>query len=48
MPELDDADPTPPGEVKERLRQSEEEGRALDSPQHTNDSKVDDLCEVLP
>ncbi|HZN47981.1 MAG TPA: hypothetical protein VFB71_10165 [Ramlibacter sp.] len=48
MPELNDADPTPPEEVKERLRQAEEKGRALDSPQRTNDSKVDDLCEVLP
>jgi len=49
MPELNDPDPTPPVDVKERLRQAEEEGdRALDSPRRTNESTLDDLCEVPP
>ena len=48
MPDFHDADPTPPEEVKEPLRQAEETSRAPNPPQRTNDSKVDDLCEVLP
>ena len=41
MPDLNDAGPTPPGDVKERLRQAEEKSRTLDSPQRTNESTVD-------
>jgi hypothetical protein len=41
MPDLNDADPTPPEGVKEKLRQAQEKSRALDSPQRTNESTVD-------
>lgn len=39
--DLNDADPTPPEAVRERLRRAEEESRRLDSPRRTNESTVD-------
>jgi hypothetical protein len=39
--DLNDADPKPPPQVQERLRQAEQESRRLDSPRRTNESTVD-------
>lgn len=41
MPDLNDADPTPPPDAQARLDKAEEESRKLDSPQRTNESTVD-------
>jgi hypothetical protein len=41
MPDLNNAEPTPPEEVKAKLEQAAEASRALDSPQRTNDSTID-------
>ena len=41
MPDLNNADPTPPEEVKEKLQQAEEARRRLDSPTRTNESTID-------
>jgi hypothetical protein len=41
MPDLNDASPTPPEEVKAKLEKNEEESRKLDSPMRTNDSTID-------
>jgi hypothetical protein len=41
MPDLNDANPTPPEESRARLQRAEEESRKLDSPQRTNDSTID-------
>ena len=40
MPDLNDADPTPPPESKAKLEQTAEESRKLDSPERTNDSTI--------
>jgi hypothetical protein len=39
--DLNDADPTPPQAVQERLRRAEEDSRRLDSPRRTNESTID-------
>jgi hypothetical protein len=41
MPDLNDANPTPPPESRERLERAERESRKLDSPNRTNDSTID-------
>ncbi len=41
MSDLNNAEPTPPEDVKARLEQAQEESRALDSPERTNDSTID-------
>jgi hypothetical protein len=41
MPDLNDANPTPPQEVKATLQRKAEESRRLDSPERTNDSTID-------
>lgn len=41
MPDLNNADPTPPPEAQEQLEKNERERRKLDSPQRTNDSTID-------
>ena len=41
MPDLNDADPTPPEESQAKLQRAEEESRKLDSPRRTNESTVD-------
>jgi hypothetical protein len=41
MTDLNNAEPTPPEDVKAKLEQAEEESRALDSPERTNDSTID-------
>jgi hypothetical protein len=41
MSDLNNAEPTPPEDVKARLEKAEEQSRALDSPQRTNDSTID-------
>lgn len=41
MADLNNADPTPPPEVKVKLQKAEEESRKLDSPERTNDSTID-------
>ena len=43
MSDLNNADPTPPEDVKAKLEQAKQESRALDSPQRTNDSTIDPL-----
>jgi hypothetical protein len=40
MPDLNDANPTPPEPVRRELEREEAESRALDSPQRTNDSTI--------
>jgi hypothetical protein len=40
MSDLNNADPTPPEEVKARLERAAQESRTLDSPQRTNDSTI--------
>ena len=39
--DLNDANPHPPADAQERLRQAEEASRRLDSPRRTNESTVD-------
>jgi len=41
MPDLNDANPTPPPEAQATLEKNEQESRAKDSPARTNDSTVD-------
>ena len=41
MSDLNNANPTPPPEVKARLQEAAEESKKLDSPQRTNDSTID-------
>ncbi|MDB5898269.1 MAG: hypothetical protein JWP22_1747 [Ramlibacter sp.] len=41
MPDLNEADPTPPDAVKAKLEEAEAESRELDSPRRTNDSTID-------
>ena len=41
MPDLNNADPTPPEESRAKLRQAEEESRRKDSPARTNDSTIE-------
>jgi len=41
MSDLNNANPTPPEDVRAKLRQAEEESRKLDSPQRTNDSTIE-------
>jgi hypothetical protein len=38
---LNDANPTPPEDVKEELERNAEASRKLDSPARTNDSTID-------
>lgn len=40
MPDLNNADPTPPDEVKSKLEKAAAESRQLDSPARTNDSTI--------
>ena len=40
MADLNNAQPTPPPEVQDKLDQSSEESRRLDSPRRTNDSTI--------
>jgi hypothetical protein len=40
MPDLNNANPTPPDEVKAKLDKAAEENRKLDSPARTNDSTI--------
>lgn len=41
MSDLNNAEPTPPEDVKAKLEKAEEQSRALDSPERTNDSTID-------
>jgi hypothetical protein len=41
MSDLNNADPTPPDEVKARLEQAAREAHRLDNPARTNDSTID-------
>lgn len=41
MSDLNNADPTPPEDVKAKLEKTAEESRQLDSPARTNDSLID-------
>jgi hypothetical protein len=41
MSDLNNADPTPPEEVKAQLEKNAKESRKLDSPARTNDSTID-------
>jgi hypothetical protein len=41
MADLNNAQPTPPPEARDKLEQAERESRALDRPQRTNESTVD-------
>lgn len=41
MPDLNNADPTPPPESQAKLQRDAEESRRLDSPQRTNDSTIE-------
>ena len=41
MSDLNNANPTPPEDVKAKLEKNEEESRKLDSPQRTNESTID-------
>lgn len=41
MSDLNNADPTPPEEVKAKLEKAAQESRQLDSPARTNDSTID-------
>jgi hypothetical protein len=40
MSDLNDANPTPPPDVKAKLEKNAEESRLLDSPERTNDSTI--------
>lgn len=41
MPDLNDAQPEVPDEVRAKLEEVEKESRKLDSPQRTNESTLD-------
>ena len=41
MPDLNDANPTPPPEARAILEKNEEKIRSMDSPAKTNDSTID-------
>jgi len=41
MPDLNNADPTPPPDSQAKLERDAEESRRLDSPQRTNDSTIE-------
>jgi hypothetical protein len=41
MSDLNNANPTPPEDVKAKLEKAEEESKKLDSPERTNDSTID-------
>lgn len=41
MSNLNDPNPTPPEDVKAKLKKEAEESKKLDSPQRTNDSTID-------
>jgi hypothetical protein len=41
MPDLNNADPTPPQDSQAKLERDAEESRSLDSPQRTNDSTIE-------
>ena len=41
MSDLNNANPTPPKDVKAKLKKAEEENKKLDSPERTNDSTID-------
>lgn len=41
MPDLNNADPTPPPESRATLEKNAQEQHALDSPKRTNDSTID-------
>ncbi|HEX2547351.1 MAG TPA: hypothetical protein VHL79_20880 [Ramlibacter sp.] len=41
MADLNNANPSPPEDVKARLDQTKRESEQLDSPQRTNDSTID-------
>jgi hypothetical protein len=41
MSDLNNANPTPPEDVKAELEKNAEESRKLDSPTRTNDSTID-------
>ena len=41
MPDLNNANPTPPEESRAKLKQAEEDSRRKDSPERTNDSTID-------
>jgi hypothetical protein len=41
MSDLNNANPTPPEDVKAKLEKAEEESKKLDSPKRTNDSTID-------
>jgi hypothetical protein len=41
MNDLNNADPTPPEEVRAELEKARQESHRLDSPQRTNDSTID-------
>jgi hypothetical protein len=40
MPDLNDANPTPPEETRAKLQQAEEASRRKDTPERTNDSTI--------
>ena len=41
MPDLNDANPTPPPEARKTLEENERKIRSMDSPRKTNDSTID-------
>lgn len=41
MADLNNAQPTPPPEARDKLERAERESRALDHPERTNESTVD-------
>ena len=41
MSDLNNANPTPPDDVKAKLDQAAKESKKLDSPKRTNDSTID-------
>ena len=41
MADLNNAQPTPPPESKDKLEQAEQQSRRLDHPQRTNESTID-------
>ena len=41
MADLNNADPKPPPDSKEKLQKAEDESRKLDSPARTNESTID-------
>ena len=40
MPDLNNANPTPPEDTRAKLRQAEEESHKQDTPERTNDSTI--------